>query len=49
MSQGKERIPEYSLDLMTDTLKQLDVGARVSPCRSSSRVESAEDFLRERA
>ncbi len=28
MSKGKEGIPEYWLDLITDTLKQLDVGAR---------------------
>ena len=28
MSRGKERIPEYWLDLITDTLKQLDVGVR---------------------
>jgi diguanylate cyclase (GGDEF)-like protein len=28
MSKGKEGMPEYWLDLITDTLKQLDVGAR---------------------
>ena len=28
MSQGKEGIPEYALDLMTDTLKQLDGAAQ---------------------